>query len=85
MKIGKLTANEKQLDSHDIPTDRFYKRMIVYIFREIDKRKIPVKYANFFCSCHDEFYYCGDCEDDEIPYYIPKEWVTIKTKNNETK
>ena len=78
MKTGKLTANKKMLDGHDIPIDRFYKRMEVYIFKTIDKRKIPMKYAVKLCTCHDIFYYCGDCADDEMPYFIPAEWVIIK-------
>ena len=78
MLTGKIICTNKQLESHDIPTDRFYKRMIVYIFRTIDKRKIPMKYAVKLCTCHDKFYYCGDCEDDVSPYFIPVEWVIIK-------
>ena len=78
MKTGKLTANKKMLESHDIPTDRFFKRMEVFIFKTIDKRKIPMKYAVKLCTCHDIFHYLGDCADDEMPYFIPAEWVIIK-------
>jgi|AntAceMinimDraft_18_1070375.scaffolds.fasta_scaffold75054_5 hypothetical protein len=77
MLTGKIICTNKQLESHDIPTDRFFKRMTVYIFRTIDKRKIPMKYAIKLCTCHDKFYYCGDCEDDEMPYFIPCEWVKL--------
>ena len=76
MKTGKIIVNEKQLDSHDIP-DRFYKRLEVYIFKTIDKRKIPMRLAIKFCNCHNKFYYCGDCEDDEMPYFIPVEWIKL--------
>ena len=65
MKTGKLTGNKKMLESQEIPTDRFYKRMEVFIFREYnDKGQL--------------YYYCGDCFDDEMPYFIPAEWVIIK-------
>ena len=77
MKTGKITASNKMLESHDLPLDRFYKRCLVYIFREVDKRKIPVRYLNLFHPDFNEFYYIGDCEDDEQPYMIPKEWITI--------
>ena len=45
--------------------DRFYKRAEVVIFGE------PVEIDG------EKFYIIGDCEDDEIPYYIPVEWVLI--------
>ena len=77
MQTGKIITTNKNLDSHDIPIDRFYKRMDVWIFKTINKRKIPMKYAVKLCTCHDEFYYCGDCEDDEMPYWIPVEWVKL--------
>ena len=50
MKTGKLMANKKMLESQNIPTDRFFKRMEVFIFREYnDKGQL--------------YYYCGDCAD----------------------
>ena len=82
MKTGKITATNKQLESHDIP-DRFYKRMEVCIFGEINKRKIPIRYSNLLCSCHDFFYICGDIEDDEYRYVIPKDWIELKIEQDE--
>jgi len=45
--------------------NRFYKRAEVVIFGE------PVKMED------GEYYIIGDCEDEEIKYYIPTEWVLI--------
>jgi len=56
--------------------------MEVYIFKTIDKRKIPMKYAVKLCACHDMFYIVGDCEDDEIPYFIPVEWIKLNEEVN---
>ena len=65
MKTGKLTANAKMLETQQIPTDRFFKRMEVFIFREYnDKGQL--------------YYYCGDDPDDKNPYFIPAEWVILK-------
>ena len=77
MLTGKIITTNKNLESHDIPTDRFYKRMEVYIFKTINKRKIPMKFAVKLCTCHDMFYVIGDCEDDESKYFIPVEWVKL--------
>ena len=77
MLTGKIITTNKNLESHDIPIDRFYKRMEVYIFKTINKRKIPMKFAVKLCTCHDMFYVIGDCEDDEMPYWIPVEWVKL--------
>jgi len=82
LKTGKIIATNKMIESHDIP-DRFFKRMLVWIFGYVDTRKIPMKLAVHFCTCHHEFYYCGDCEDDELPYFIPTEWIKL-TKTNES-
>ena len=65
MLTGKLTANKKMLESQQIPTDRFYKRMEVFIFKEYNDKG-------------QNYYYCGDCEDDESCYFIPCEWVIVK-------
>ena len=84
MLTGKIITTNKNLESHDIP-DRFYKRMDVWIFKHIwsnedfiiRKQGAPMWYASKLCSCHDEFYYCGDCDDDVMPYFIPVEWVKL--------
>ncbi len=65
MLTGKLTANKKMLESQQIPTDRFFKRMEVFIFKKYNDKG----------QC---YYHCGDCADDESPYFIPCEWVIIK-------
>ena len=65
MRTGKLIANKKMLESQQVSTDRFFKRMEVFIFKEYnDNGKM--------------YYYCGDCFDDESPFFIPVEWVIIK-------
>ena len=61
---GKILATNKQLAEIELP-NRFYKRADVIIFGE------PVKMAD------GEYYIIGDCEDEEIKYYIPVEWVLI--------
>ena len=61
---GKILVTNKELESIELP-NRFYKRAEVVIFGE------PVKMED------GEYYIIGDCEDDEIKYYIPVEWVLI--------
>ena len=66
---GKITATNKQLESFGLP-DRFRKRTEVVIFGEpidVSDRTDKTVLA----------YIIGDCEDDDIKYYIPTEWVLI--------
>ena len=64
---GKITAKDSELKALGIP-ERFYDlntnpKKEVIIFGE------PVKEDG------QEYYICGDCEDDFYKYYIPTEWV----------
>lgn len=68
---GKITATNKQLKSFGLP-ERFYKRSEVVVFGE------PIDVSERTDEA-ELVYIIGDCEDDDIKYYIPVEWVLITT------
>lgn len=76
---GKITATNKQLEEFGLP-DRFRKRTGVVIFGEpVDVGpRTGDNIANLMREKKEELVYIiGDCEDDEMKYYIPVEWVLI--------
>jgi len=75
---GKITATNKQLGSFGLP-DRFRKRTEVVIFGEpVDVgQRTGNNIVKLMKDKKELVYIIGDCEDDEIKYYIPVEWVLI--------